>query len=162
MGRAHGVGMRRGAKQKHGTCDKAKRAARIAAELKARKAAARKAKRAALKPAAPPASPAAPTAAVLAVFTPVTVSAVEARRQAIVFFYHQLGSPPEDEWPDAGGTVALIRQQLGLPSEVNVRFIFSALRRHTAGQSLAYKPGVGRKRKPAPRYLSSTCARGAA
>jgi hypothetical protein len=80
MGRAHGVGMRRGAKQKQGTHDDGYRVARNAAALKARKAAARKAKRAALKPAAQLASPAAlPTAAVLAV-TPTTAACFAFRR----------------------------------------------------------------------------------
>ena len=87
---------------------------------------------------------------------PNTVAQEERRRQAIVWKYEQLGSPPQELWRGPGGTLSIIRVWLELPYTADVRPIERVLERHVEGQPLKLA-GQGRKAKLTHVYL---CASG--
>ena len=80
---------------------------------------------------------------------PNTVAQEERRRQAIVWKYEQLGSPPQELWRGPGGTLSIIRVWLELPYTADVRPIERVLERHVEGQPLKLA-GQGRKAKLTP------------
>ena len=75
-----------------------------------------------------------------AVAEPVAPSAKaaqqERRRQAILYVYEELGSPPEELWDGPGGAVAAIMQWLQLKKGADPRPVRQTLERYVAGDSL--------------------------
>lgn len=138
---------RKGSDRKVKAKDKDHAAARDAAAARAKRREAYAAKQAAAEAMADLSSPPA-TRRPAAVETPHTVSSEEAalRRQTIIYWYLYYGKPSKSKWGGAGGTLALIRFHLAMPSTADVRWIKRVLQNYVDGEPLA-KHGGGRKRK---------------